>query len=962
MPHKKIEAALITMKKIFWSFRAAVAMVLLTNLSAVAQTSRTQSAPPKIPDVSAPLPTDPQLHSGTFANGLTYYVRTNKKPENKVELRLVVKAGSMQETDEQRGLAHFMEHMNFNGTRNFEKNELVNYLQSIGVEFGADLNAYTSFDQTVYILPIPTDKPGNLEKGFQIIEDWAHNALLTDKDINDERGVVLEESRLGKGADDRMLQKYFPTYASGTKYAERLPIGKDEVLKNFKPETIRAYYHDWYRPNLQAVVVVGDIDTATAMKYLRKHFATLQNPATAPARAYETVTARTKPVAMVVTDKEASNSLLQIMFPPTPDKEERTVGDYRDFLKKQLALQIINQRLSDVAQGAASPFPFAQVYFDDMLYGYESFSAVTLFGPEGPEEPLNALTAEIVRAKQYGFTQSELDRARAEVMAGMEKTYNERTTTESKSYVEEYIRNFLEAEPIPGIVNEYQYFKTMLPVITVADLNALPKAWMANDATFTLITAPENKDLKLPSDGELQRMTEKGLSQKVEAMQETAAASALLSSLPARGAARETKMDKDLGVTTYTLSNGVMVTVKPTTFKSDEIILSGVKRGGTGTYGVADKSNVRFATQVVSAMGAGGFTPTELDKALAGKTVKVSTGIGEFSNTVSGSSTVKDAETMMQLLYLQLTQPRKDEALFAAFKQKQMMMLQFTASNPQAYFVDTTIKVMFANNPLAPTVIPKAADYDAINVDRALEIYKKEIGLGDGYHFFIVGNVKEDSMRRLIEQYLGTLPTTKAIPYIKDNGVRPIAGEKSIEVRKGTEKQSLILTQYHGDATFSEDLCLRTMAVAELLNIRVVEELREKLGAIYGGGFQADVQQFPYPEFSVGMYLPCGPENVDTLLKSSNAEIQNLIAKGPSAKDLDKVKSQWREAYRTSVKENGWWARKLQNVLFWGYDKSHVLAYEKWIDSLTPAQVQETARMLFGSGNKFTSVLYPEKS
>ncbi len=949
------------MKKIFWSFRAAAAVLFLAAVPAAAQTGRTQSAPPpKSPPIYAPLPTDPQLLKGTFSNGLTYYVRTNKKPEDKVELRLVVKSGSMQESDEQRGLAHFMEHMNFNGTKNFQKNELVSYLQSIGVEFGADLNAYTSFDQTVYILPIPTDKPGNLDKGFQIIEDWAHNALLTDKDIADERGVVLEESRLGKGADDRMLQKYFPTYASGTKYAERLPIGKDEVLKNFKPEVIRNYYRDWYRPNLQAVVVVGDIDTATAMRYLRKHFAGLQNPTGAPARTYETVTARTRPVTMVVTDKEASNSALQLMFPPYKDAEERTLSDYRETLMEQLALQMINQRLSDVGQSAAAPFPFAQVYMDDMLHGYKSFAAFTLFGGDGPEKALTALTAEMVRAKKYGFTQSELDRARAEMMAGMDKAYNEHNTTESKTYVEEYIRNFLEAEPVPGIAREAEYFKTMLPGITIAELNALPQEWMKSDATFTLITAPDSKDLKLPGNDALQSMTAKGLSQSVEAMQETAVASTLLATLPARGAVREKKADKELGTTTYTLSNGVMVTVKPTTFKSDEIILSGVKRGGTGTYGVTDKSNVRLATQVVSAMGYGSFTPSDLDKALAGKSVKVSTGIGEFSNTVSASSTVKDVETMMQLLHLQLTQPRKDEALFKAYKQKQMMTLQFMSSNPQAYFVDTTIKVMYANNPLAPTVIPKAADFDAINVDRAVEIYKKEVGLGDGYHFFIVGNVKQDSMVELLEQYLGSLPTTTALPYIKDNGVRPINGEKSIEVRRGTEKQSLILTQYHGKAEFSEDLRLRTMAVAELLNIRVIEELREKLGAIYGGGFQADVQQFPYPEFSVGMYLPCGPENVDTLLKSSNTEIQNLIAKGPSTADLAKVKSQWREAYRTSVKENGWWAGKLQNVLFWGYDKSHVLGYEKWIDSLTPAQVQETARLLFGSGNKFTSVLYPE--
>jgi len=928
--------------------RAAAA--LLVAAPAAAQTA---------PNPAEPLPIDPAVKTGTFPNGLRYYIRPNAKPDNKVELRLVVRAGSMQETDEQQGLAHFMEHMNFNGTKNFQKNELVSYLQSIGVEFGADLNAYTSFDETVYILPIPTDKAGNLEKGFQIIEDWAHNALLTDKDIDEERGVVLEESRLGKGADDRMMQRYFPVYASGTKYAERLPIGKDNILKNFKPETIRAYYRDWYRPNLQAVIVVGDIDTATAMRYLRKHFAGLTNPANSPLRTAETVKPRTESVAMVVTDKEATNSVLQLMYPPVPEPRERTVGDYREFLKKQLALSIINQRLQDVAQGAASPFPFAQVYFNNMIQGYENLSAVTLFGTEGPENALKALTAELARARQHGFTQSELDRARADMMAGIEKSYNERTTTDSRAYAEEYIRNFLTDEPIPGIAREREYYKAFLPAITVADLNPLPGQWMKNEAVFTLVTAPEAGDQKLPSEKDLRRMTEEGLKQSVAAVEEKAVTGTLLATMPARGAVREKREDKDLGTTTYTLSNGVMVTVKPTTFKSDEVVLKGIKRGGDATYGQADILDARFATQLVDAMGAGDFTPSDLDRMMTGKVARVSSSIGEVSNSVDGSSSVKDFETLLQLLYLKLTAPRKDEALFAAYKQKQTMMLQFISQNPQAYFADTMVRVLYGGNPLRPMVFPKPADLAAINLDRALEIYRKEVGRADGYHFFIVGNVNKDTAVRLIEQYLGALPGTPAIPYIKDNGVHPLPGKRDITVRRGSEKQSLILTQYYGDIPYSQDMDLRASMLADVLNIRVVEELRERLGSIYGGGFNANVEQFPRGQYSVGMYLPCGPENVDTLLAASDREIQALIARGPSAADLTKVKNQKIEAYRTSVKENGWWANQLMSVLFWGRDKAKLTGYEKWVQGVTAAQLQETARTFFGGPNKFTAVLYP---
>ncbi|MGN6568976.1 MAG: M16 family metallopeptidase, partial [Flavipsychrobacter sp.] len=400
--------------------------------------------------LNAKLPVDPHVIKGKFANGLTYYIRPNEKPEHKVELRIVVKAGSILEEDNQQGLAHFMEHMNFNGTKNFQKNDLVSYLQSIGVQFGADLNAYTSFDETVYILPIPTDKKENLDKGFQIIEDWAHNALLTDSDIDGERGVVLEESRLRKGAGLRMRDKYFPRLVSGSKYADRLPIGKDDILKHFKYDAIRRFYHDWYRPDLQAVMVVGDIDTATAMKMLKEHFEGLKNPAKEKERYYADVKPRTKPDAMVVTDKEATNSFLQIMYPFTKKKDATTLNDYANDLKRELAISMLNTRFSDLAQSGNPPFIFGAGNFNSLVHGYEAFTLFAMFGNDGAENATNALTAEILRAQKYGFTETELELAKKDMLSNIEKLYNERNKTESKTYVSEYIRNFLDNEDMPG--------------------------------------------------------------------------------------------------------------------------------------------------------------------------------------------------------------------------------------------------------------------------------------------------------------------------------------------------------------------------------------------------------------------------------------------------------------------------------------------------------------------------------
>ncbi len=909
--------------------------------------------------INEPLPVDSRILKGRFDNGLTYYVRPNHKPEKKVELRLVVNAGSVLETDAQQGLAHFMEHMNFNGTKNFQKNDLVSYLQSIGVQFGADLNAYTSFDETVFILPVPTDKPGNLDKGFQILEDWAHNALLTDKDIDEERAVVLEESRMGKGADQRMLDEYLPQLMSGSIYARRLPIGKDEILKHFKYGQIRSFYKEWYRPDLMAVVVVGDIDTATAMKYLREHFATLKN-GNDTKRLIPDVPGRTKPGAMVVTDKEATRYELSIIFPVMKKTAETTEGDYRETIIEQLATDILNQRLSDLARSSNPPYLFAATGLDSWARGYESFSAFALFGDEGPQKALNALTAELLKAKQYGFTETELNIAKKNALAGIEKIYNERNNTDSRNYAAEYIRNFLEREPIPGIENEYGYYKEYVPGIKVGELNSMVKKWMKSSNTFTLITAPESGRSKLPDSTALLAMTEKGFAQTVTAPENDKIAAELLEKKPVPGKVVSKNEEEGLDATTYTLSNGVKVTIKKTNFKNDEIQLSGVKKGGENDYDLSDLYNARYATAVVNAMGTGNFTPAELEKVLAGKAVSAGVSMDNVEDNVVATSTVKDVETMFQLLYLRLTEPRRDEGLFNAYKDRQKTAVKFAASNPQAAFIDTVIKVLYNNNPMRPATIPQPEDFDAINLDRAMQIYKDEFSRADGYHFFIVGNVDENTILPLIETYIGSLPSTGKTPVVHDNGVRPVKGEHLLKIYKGSEPKSLILGFHTGEIDYSEDLELRANALTEVLNIKVIEELREKLGGIYSGGYYCNVRKEPYQRFAIILQLPCGPENVDKLLTAATGEIKALQEKGPDSEDLDKVKSQWHEQHREDIETNSYWRGALEAILFDHKSKANVLEYDKWIDKLKPADVQLAARKLLGVENDFTAILYPE--
>jgi len=912
-------------------------------------------------DLKSKIPVDPEVTTGKLDNGLTYYIRPNKKPEKKVELRLVVKAGSILETNEQLGLAHFMEHMNFNGTKNFQKNDLVSYLQSIGVQFGADLNAYTSFDETVYILPIPTDKAGNLEKGFQIIEDWAHNALLTDKDIDEERGVVLEESRLGKGANDRMLKKYFPKLAEGTLYADRLPIGKDEILRNFKYETIRSFYRDWYRPDLQAVMVVGDIDVATAKKMITEHFGSLKNPAKERPRNYETVNPRKAADAMVVTDKEATNSLIILTFPSTKKRDVVTLGDYRQMLVDEIASTIINERLSDLVKSANPPFPYAQVGVDDMIHGYQALQAYVLFGDNDVEKALNGITAEVIRAKKFGVTETELELARKDMLSSIEKAYNERKTTNSNAYIGELVRVFLEGEPAPGLANEFEYQKSMLPGITVAEVNATIQRWTASNNTFTLITAPEKADVKLPTDKELLAMTQKGFAQEITKTEEKKVNTELMPVKPTPGKVVSQVKEQGLDATTYTLSNGVKVTIKQTNFKSDEILMTATKNGGSNSYGEADRSNVLFCTDAVESMGVGAFTPTDLEKALAGKKIEVSPSVGEISDNIKGNCTIKDFESMMQVLNLYLTSPRKDEPLFNSYKTQQTAMVQNMTSSPRFAFIDTMVYLLYNGNPLRRMAIPKPSDLAKINMERALEIYKNEFCTADGYHFFLVGNIDPAEAVPLIEMYIGSLPKSGKPATFKDNGVRPVTGVKEYRIRKGKEKQSLIMNVYTGEIAYSEDLAMKASALGEVLNIKVIEQLREKMGAIYGGGFGANVAKEPYARYSIQLQLPCGPENVDKLIAAAKTEISNLKQNGPEAKDVEKVKSQWLEKYRTDVKENKYWTGKLESVLFWGRNADRVLNYESYVNKLTPADIQATAKQLFDGKNEFTAILLPEE-
>ncbi|NCU05650.1 MAG: insulinase family protein, partial [Chitinophagaceae bacterium] len=908
------------------------------------------------------IPFDAKVKTGKLDNGLTYFIRPNQKPEKRVELRLVVNAGAINEDEDQLGLAHMTEHMAFNGTKNFKKNDIVSYLQEIGVGFGNDLNAYTSFDETVYILPIPVDKAGNLEKGFQILEDWAHNISNLSDDIDEERAVILEESRLGKGAEERMFRKILPALFAGSLYADRLPIGKDSIIKNFKHDAIRRFYKDWYRPDLMSVIVVGDITVEQAEALIRKHFNGLKNPANPRERKYAEVKPYAANEVMILTDKEASSSEIAINYPVFKYEPMSTVADYRNSIIKSLFLRMFNQRLQELTQKENPPFNFGGSGFGSYARGYDAFSVYAGAGTGDVKKATQALLEEVERVKRFGFTATELERSKKTTLSNYERSYNNRDKTESANYVEEYINYFLKKDPTPGIEYEFEKVKELLPDISIEEVNSLVNKFIKGvDNRFTYITQPEPKaGEKLASEEEILAFFPAAEKADIKPYEDKVVAASLVENKPTAGKVIFNKKNEKLGTTELTLSNGIKVTLKSTDFKADQVLMSSVRAGGKNHYGATDKYNAEYAVQVVQSMGVGAFSPVDLRKVMAGKTVQVSPFIGAASEGVRGSSTVKDLETMFQLTWLYFTNPRVDTALFKSFVQRNKSQYAMMGANPQFAFVDTLYSVLYNNDPLAPITLPKAQNFDKIDMKRAVEIYKERFGDAGSMEFVFVGSFKEEEIIPLIEQYIGSLPATGKKFASVDNKVRPVKGKKDMMVKKGKDERSMIIQLHSGEVAYSQDLEMKAQAATEVLNIRIIEELREKIGGIYGGGIYGSLEREPYSNYTFAVQLPCGPEKADTLLKAINKEIKEIVTKGPSQKNLDKVKQQWREQHKIDLKENEDWLSAITESKFPGNNIDYFINYEKYIDQITVKDVQQAAAKLLNGPNVFTAIQMPE--
>ncbi len=913
-------------------------------------------------DIDQVMPVDPKVKIGRLANGLTYYIRQNKLPEKRVELRLVVNTGSVLEDDDQLGLAHFMEHMNFNGTRRFPKNELVSYLQSIGLQFGADLNAYTSFDETVYMLHVPTDKPGLVDKGLQILEDWAHNALLDSLEIEKERGVVIEEWRLSRGADERMMKQTLPVQYRGSKYAERLPIGTREVLQSFRHATLKRFYKDWYRPDLQAIVVVGDIDVKDMEQKIKETFGDIPAASTPRKREVFPVPGHTEILSVVAKDKETAFPSVEVLFKKDL-QPELTIGDYCRYMNRRLFTGMLNSRFRELTLKSNPPFLGAgAVYGNSYARTKDAYQLSANSSDTGMATSLHALLEENRRVLLYGFTPSEFELQKKQMQSLYDRIFNEREKEESYKYVDEYVNNFLINEPIPGIEWEYDFVKQYLSSVKLEEVNQLASRWITKDNMVITLNAPDKPGVKIPSTDEVNGVLRAVETASVEPYKQKILAAVLLdASVIKPGRITSSKTDSDLEITTLKLSNGATVILKSTNFKNDEIMFRAFSKGGHSLVKDADYYSASNAAAIVTQSGVGNFTATDLGNMLKGKNTTVSPNISLYSEGMNGSGIPKETETLLQLIHLYFTSPRKDKDAFESYKTRQKQLYANLAANPQIYYSMEFQKMITQNHPRAGG-FPKPEDFDKISLDRSIQIYKERFASAGDFTFLFVGSFNEETLKPLLEKYIGSLPSQGKKESFKDLGIRPPTGKIDKVITKGSDPKSVVTMVFSKPADYNSRDAYALKSLSEVMNIKLVEQLREEKGSVYGVSTISNFTRIPNTYASFVISFPCAPENTDTLSKAALDEMRKVMKAGVSAEDLEKVKEQQRRKLEVDMKQNQFWMNNLYDAYYFGTKPSEILDKQKIIEGLNSRMIQEVANKYINLNSYIRATLLPDKT
>jgi zinc protease len=909
-----------------------------------------------------PIKNDPNVRIGKLSNGMTYYIRANKKPENRVEFRLAVNAGSMQETDAQVGLAHFCEHMAFNGIEGYPGNTMISELQKLGVSFGGGINAYTSFDETVYEITMPTDDPKSIEFGLNIVKGWANGLILDDKEIDKERGIIIEEYRNGLGAQDRMRKKWFPVAFNGSRYADRLPIGTLENLQTFKYQTIKDFYKEWYRPDLQAIIVVGDINVDQMEAMIKEKFSSIPARTNPQPKIMYPIPANKQPMAVVCTDPEAGGSQVMVF-----NKHDyflvKNVGDFKKRMTHQLYNMMLESRLSELQQDPKVPFIGASSGYENFIGQCDAYSS-SVTAKEGQiENALMAILKENYRVLQFGFLETELKRAKEELLNNYEVAANETDKTESNIFASEYIDHFLRSNPIPGAKREFTFAKKYLQEITLDEINALAKEWINKENMVAVVLAPEKAGLVIPTENKILEIINDPTLQNVSAYVDTYKEQEVIDVTKlVPGKVASVVELKEVEAKEYTLSNGIKVILKKTNFKNDEILFTAKSKGGMSLYNEADLPSIFFASQFVDRAGIGELNYTSLEKKMKGKKVGVTPSIDFDNESLDGSSTPKDLEFFFQYLNAFFTNPRYDATVRELVVNETLEQMKSIKAMPMYRFFGEMISAMNQNDPYQASVLNMTEDFvQKANYERAFQIYKERFANPADFTFCFVGNFDEATMIKYLETYLGSLKTTT----VKENfrtGIEKGFPKKAVRknVYVGTEQQSFVGIALSKPIPYSPKNTMIVNQISEALQIELIEVIREQMSGVYSPMLQMQATKYPNSEYMTFIMFGCSPTNTDTLANAVMDILKNFQKNGPKKETLEKVKQQMIKDRQTNLEKNNFWLSYISGRIYMGEPLNAIATYEQSVNAITNDDIVKFMKKFVDLKQVLRIDMYPE--
>lgn len=914
-------------------------------------------------DLTEKVPVDKRVRIGHLDNGITYYIRANKKPEGRVQFRLAVNAGSVMEDEDQRGLAHFTEHMAFNGTEYYPHNELISKLQEKGVQFGGHVNAYTSFDETVYYVNMPNDDE-MLEMGIKILDGWASKLLMDQGELDAERGVIREEWRGRLGAQDRLMKQYWPIMLKGSRYAERVPIGLEEVIMNFKRPTIMRFYEDWYRPDLEAVIIVGDIDVDKMEAMVKQYFSDNKMPANPKARPEFEIPGNKEPLIAIATDKEASSANITIMWKHAK-APKGTIGDYRQSLVRNLAEAMINSRFSELAEKSTAPYLYAGCSYGDFIgRNLDAFTLAAYPKDNRIEETTADLLKEMKRVDQFGFLQSELDRAKESLLESYRKLAKELNKTQSNSFATEYTNNFLYGEVIPGIRQEDAYARAFIPEITLDEVNTVVKDWITDENMIYILTAPEKEGYKVPAEKEILDILNQNKTIEVTPWVDNYKDEPLFTKNVPTVTPKVSKTNTVLDYTEYTCPNGIKFVVKKTHFKDDEIRMTSYSKGGATLYTDNEVFSVGQTAEIVDNAGIADFSSSQLNKKLKGMSLYISPSISGNYQGFTGSCAPKDLEVMMQLLDLYYEAPRKDQDAFDRYTESLKTQVRMATVNPQTKLMKDFYGMAYGHNPRI-TVLPTEEQVDALNIDRIYQIYHERFNDASGQIFFFVGNISDENIQT-IANYLNILPTNgkQKNEQPVDHHITIVPGISHSLTHAGTDKQGAVIIASETEGFSSSNTTLKDRLTISLLGsalqITTTEVIREKMGETYSPYATIDYDLEFDGSVSYMFFLQCAPENCATVEKAAIDLIKQYNKKGVNKETLNKAKLELIKSHETAIQENGPWMNTIRASYYYNEDRdAWSTDYEKIINSITVKDVKAMAKKYLDPNHYAVGTLMP---